>query len=102
MNDAFPAIIIPLFICLAIASMVWRGNRSRDLVEGWARENGFRLLSAEECWFSKGPFFWTTSKGQVVFRVEVQDGRGQARSGWVRCGSWFGGLWSDQTEVRWE
>jgi len=102
MNDPFPVIYILFILGLVIASAVWRGNRSRDLVERWARENGFRLLSAENCWFSNGPFFWTTSKSQVVFRVEVQDERGQVRSGWVRCGSLFGGLLSDQTEVRWE
>jgi hypothetical protein len=27
---------------------------------------------------------------------------GGVRSGWVRCGSWWLGLLSDQVEVRWD
>jgi hypothetical protein len=32
----------------------------------------------------------------------VRDKAGHVRSGWVRCGGWFAGLFSDKITVRWE
>ena len=89
-------------IILAVIAMVWHFRRSRSLLEDWAAENGYRLLSSQYRNFSRGPFFWTTSKGQTVYRVTVQDRDGATRSGWVRCGSWWGGLLSDKVQVRWD
>src|SRR5262249_35973173 len=51
--------------------------------------------------FFRGPFFWTSSKGQTVYRVTVEV-KGAVRTGWVRCGSWWLGLRSEQVEVRWD
>ena len=102
MSDPFIPFLMIIFIGVIIASVVWKESRGQELLERWARENSFRLLNVEECYFNRGPFFWTTAKGQVVFRVEVQDSQGRQRNGWVRCGSWIGGLLSDETEVRWE
>ena len=50
----------------------------------------------------RGPFSWTTSRSQTVYRVFIEDRFGRIRSGWVRCGSWFFGLSSEQIEVRWD
>jgi hypothetical protein len=45
-------------------------------------------------------FFWTTSQDQVVYYVTVLDQLGRERRGWVRCGSWFLGMFSNQADVR--
>ena len=34
-------------IILAVIAMVWHFRRSRSLLEGWAAENGYRLLSSQ-------------------------------------------------------
>ena len=82
--------------------IVWDYRRSLAILGEWASRNGYTIVSAERRYFSKGPFFWTTSRSQVVFRVQVQDASGYVRNGWVRCGSWWLGLMSDQVEVRWD
>ena len=46
--------------------------------------------------------FWTSSRGQTVYCVTVEDEQGNQRHGWVRCGSWLFGLLSDNVDVRWE
>ena len=38
----------------------------------------------------------------VIFWVRVRDGGGLERSGWVRCGSYRGGVARSQAEVKWE
>jgi hypothetical protein len=48
------------------------------------------------------PHFWTTSRDQVVYHVTVLDQLGRERKGWVRCGSWWFGLFSNKAEVRWD
>lgn len=101
-GGASQILTIAAIVFLAIIAMVWHFSRSRSLLENWAAENGYRLLSSQYRNFSRGPFFWTTSKGQTVYRVTVQDRDGGTRSGWVRCGSWWGGLLSDKVQVRWD
>ena len=74
-------------------------RRSRQLIANWAEDQGYRILHAEQRAFRRGPFGWS-SKGQTVWRVRLRDEQGREREGWVRCGSFAGGLLSDQIEVR--
>jgi hypothetical protein len=87
---------------VVVLAIVWHYRRAASLLRQWAERNGYRLVSSEYRLFVRGPFFWTTSKGQVVYRVTVQDAQGNTRSGWVRCGGWFLGLFSDHVEARWD
>src|SRR6476620_10535882 len=70
-------------------------SRSKAILRTWAKENGFELLSFDKRYmFGTGPFaWWTNSRNQIVFRVRVRDQTGRERSGWVRCGSYWGGVW---------
>jgi hypothetical protein len=80
----------------------WHFGRSSSLLHQWAEKNGFRIVRQEYRSFFKDPFFWTSSKGQTVYYVVVEDSAGTQRSGWVRCGGWWLGLLSDNVEVRWD
>ena len=100
MGSTFP--IVVAVITVAIGALAWHFSRSRSLLEKWATENGYQILHSEYRNLFRGPFFWTSSKGQTVYYVRVRDGEGNVRTGWVRCGSWWFGLMSDKTEVRWE
>jgi hypothetical protein len=71
------------------------------ILKRWARENGLRIINKERRSFFRGPFFWTSSKSQVVYRVEAEDRRGTRRMGWVRIGGFFWPF-SDKVEVRWD
>ncbi len=94
--------LIVIVMAVGIAAIAWHLSRSRSLLEEWAAENGYQILHSEYRNLFRGPFFWTSSKGQTVYYVKVRDSEGTIRTGWVRCGSWWLGLMSDKTEVRWE
>lgn len=101
--DNFAVVLLALaLVLIAVLGTWWHYGRSSSLLETWARRHGYHIISQEYCRFFKGPFFWTSSKGQVVYYVTVQDAEGRQRTGWVRCGGFFFGLWSDNVEVRWE
>ncbi len=102
MNDGAAILVVPVLLLLAAAGLAWHFSRSRSLLEQWAMENGYELLHTEYRNLFRGPFFWTSSKGQTVYYVKVRDRQGTTRSGWVRCGGWWLGLLSDKTQVRWE
>jgi hypothetical protein len=96
-----------IFVFFAVAAfvilgLVWHFGRSSSLLHQWAARNGYHLIRQEYRTFFKGPFFWTSTKGQTVYYVVVEDARGNKRSGWVRCGGWWLGLLSDNVEVRWD
>ena len=93
---------VVLVILVAVGSLIWHFTRSRSILEKWAERSGYEILESDYRNLVRGPFFWTSSKGQTVYRVKVRDRLGNIRSGWVRCGGWFSGLLSDATEVKWE
>jgi hypothetical protein len=95
-------VVFAVIVVLGVLIIIWHFGRSDALLQQWAQRNGYRLLDHRYCWVFKGPFFWTTSKGQTVYRVTVEDEQGRRRSGWVRCGGWFMGLISDKVEARWD
>lgn len=95
----FPLIFV---LVIAVAGLYWQYSRSRTLLEGWALQNDFELLSSDYRYLRKGPFTWTSSRNQTVYYVTVGDKQNQVRSGWVRCGGWWVGLYSGETEVAWD
>ncbi|MBC8327461.1 MAG: hypothetical protein H8E31_01805 [Planctomycetes bacterium] len=97
----------PLVFALPLLSLVvvlWIliFSRAGSLRDRWAQEQGFRLVSSRICWLWRGPFFFRSSNGQVVYRIEVVDEAGELRQGWLRCGGFFSGVWGSQTTVRWQ
>ena len=101
-DDLGGVCIVAAFVIFAVFMLAWHFSRSRSLLEPWAAENGYRIVESSYRNLVRGPFFWTTSKGQTVYRVTVEDESGRRRSGWVRCGGWFLGLLSDRVDVRWD
>jgi hypothetical protein len=93
---------IALLAVIVVLSLAWHFGRSSSLLHQWAAENGYRILRQEYRTLFKGPFFWTSSKGQTVYYVVVEDEDGNERRGWVRCGGWWFGLLSNHVDVRWD
>jgi hypothetical protein len=94
-----PALIIGVLL-VGLACYFYAFSRRSSLVlEKWVSENGYQLLSAQLRLFRKGPYWWS-SRSQSVYRVEILDAEGNMRSGWVRCGSWWMGVFSDQVEAK--
>ena len=102
MDSAAIVLVLIILLSLAIASIVWRGGRADSMLTDWAQSSGLRMLAAERRTFFKGPFFWTSTKGQMIFYVTVEETGGQIRHAWVRCGGYWLGMLSDNFEVRWE
>jgi hypothetical protein len=97
-NILIPVVLVPLAILLLILDF----TRQIAILTQWAIENGFKILDSERRFFRRGPFFWTTSRGRVVYYVRVKAEDGEIRSGWVRCGNWWLGVFINQAEVRWD
>ena len=93
----FPFIIV-VILGIAIVSASARENRMSGMVENWAREGGYQLISCEQPWFSSGPY-WFKSKSQRIYKVLVIDQAGHRRCAWLRCSGMF---WSTNVDVEWE
>ena len=96
------ALVMILAIVAAAAYITWFYRRAAAILQRWAQENDFQIVSSEPRILSRGPFFWTSSNAQVVYYVTVIDMAGRTRRGYVRCGSFWGGILSDKAEVRWD
>jgi hypothetical protein len=72
------------------------------VLDNWATENNLRIVEYERRSVRTGPFFFTTSRSQVVYRITVEDEAGQVRRGWARCGNPLVGLLSDRVVVQWD
>src|SRR4051812_40561228 len=89
-------------VLLVILIGSWQSAVSEKILRRWAEENGLLILAYRRCWIFRGPFTWTTTRSQDVYYVTVQDDNGRTRNGYVRCGSFWAGIFSDKAEVRWE
>ncbi len=93
--------ILLVLVALAVAMWVWTIRKSKRMVEEWARQQGMHLVSSEFRWWRRGPFFWKSSRNQTVLYVTVRMTDASIRSAFIRCGSWWWGLFQDQMEVKW-
>jgi hypothetical protein len=92
-------------ICSPIAALyAWgfiRVRRARADIRRAIRAEGMELLTMRQRWFRLGPLFWTTTRGQVVYRLTVRDSSGRSRTGWARWGrTWLPR--ADTLEIRWD
>ena len=80
----------------------WRDARARELIADWARRRHFRIRACRRAWLGRGPFVLTTSRYQLVYRLELDDLRlGGPCTAWARCGTRFlGRLSDDAVDVR--
>ena len=93
-------LVLALFAAVALVT-TWRLRRGREIVEDWARREGYDLVSVERCWIWRGPFFLRSGDQHAVYQVHVRDAEGGSRQAYVRCGSWVFGMMSDQVSVEW-
>jgi hypothetical protein len=87
---------------LVIVFIIGMNRRSGQLLDRWASQNGYHIIERERRRYRKGPFFWTSSNNQVIYRVTVRDAYGNFHRGWVRCGSYQLGSWSGDVDVQWD
>jgi hypothetical protein len=93
-----------LVFSLIVGICLVRNDRSKAILRKWADANGFEILQKKVRWFYFGPFEWlTTGRSQIIYSFTARDRQGDQRSGWARCGSYWGGIFfSDKIEIRWD
>jgi hypothetical protein len=94
-----------IFGCLVVFIFVlaYQYKNVQLLLDAWARENKYTILSKQYAFLWRGPFWWSSSN-QTVYRIKVQDKCGQIKSGWVRLTNftWASGkvpyeaVWDDE------
>jgi hypothetical protein len=98
-------VVGPLMVVFVVAASWWFDRRSKIILKKWADENGFDIVEKRQRYmFFTGPFrFWTNGRNQVVYFLRIRDRGGHERSGWARCGAYFGGVFfSNKIEIRWD
>ena|SRR5947207_4805601 len=95
-------VIIVLIVGLPIVYVIGIYRRTGRMLSRWATRNGYRIIESERRKILKGPFFWSSSNNQIIYRVTIQDAYGNIYRGWVRCGNYFWGAWTDELDVRWD
>jgi hypothetical protein len=96
------AFIIIIVIVVGLFATIWHFSRSSSVLDQWAAENGYRIISQNYRHLVKGPFFLRSGKGHAVYYVTVEDESGRQRSGYVRIGGWIAGVLSDKVTVEWD
>ncbi|BCU76300.1 hypothetical protein llg_10150 [Luteolibacter sp. LG18] len=102
MHNMVPILVVVLAVSVGTFMLFAVDARARSEVADWLSRNGFQLLEIEARAFKKGPFTFTGSPNQHVFRIEARDSAGGIVKGWARYGDWVFGWMSDEVEVRWD
>jgi hypothetical protein len=106
LNDSGSGALFFIFVFVAIVLVSfyarWHYRRADQILQNWAARNRVRILSSETRHLRRGPFWWSTSDSQVVLYVHVRDESGRERKGYLRLGSFMGGMLTDQVDVGWD
>ena len=102
MNQDAVAVLFVVWILIALAWMVMRSSRAEAMVDRFVKGGGYRLLRKERRTLFRGPFFFSTGRGQEVFYLTLEDREGHVRRCYLRCGGAFFGMLSDNVEVIWD
>ncbi len=97
MSSLFEALIIAIIIFLTIF-MIWSYSRANQVFDDWVRNNNFKVRKQSLKLLFRGRFTLTTSGGQIVYLVELEDGK----KCWVIMGGYFAGMLSKRLQVFWE
>ena len=93
--------IAGIFIVAIAAWGVVRLRRGRAAIQAVLEREGYEVLQMERRIVRQGPFWWTTTPAQIVFRVLVLEPNGRQRTVWAR----WGRRWlpePDTLELRWD
>jgi len=91
-----------LIVGIALGLEHRRSRRCQQFIRAWAEENNYRLIEVRNMFPFAGPFLWTRSGPQAVFRVSIYEGTGVIRSAWLLCGNWWGRITSNDIRVHWD
>ena len=91
--------LVILSIAIIVVVLVLMFLRAKQILETWARENGYEILSSDLRLLSRGPYKWTLLGKQWVFHVTVRANDGTVRTGYVKCGSFFWGVFVNKAEA---
>jgi len=94
--------LIILVLTIVVSVMVLMFLRARQILETWAEDNGYEILSSDLRFLSRGPYSWTLLGKQWVFHVTVRDHERIVRTGFVKCGSFWWGIWVNRAEAEWD
>jgi hypothetical protein len=88
-----------LIIFLSIIALVLHltYSRSKIILHSWAEENGYQILSSKLRFLSR-PYTYTLLGKQWVFHVVVRTSY-STKSGYVKCGSFFWGVFVNRAEA---
>jgi hypothetical protein len=93
---AVPFIIIALFVW-----GVLRLRRGRAAIQVALEQAGYEVVKMERRIVRQGPFLWTTSNSQIVYRVLVSERSGRQRTAWARWGrTWLPE--PDKLDLKWD
>ena len=93
--------VVAFGLSVVILSAMGSGSRAALMLDVWASENGYEILSRENRQLFRGPYFFAT-RGQEVYRIVARGRDGIERSGYARCGGFWLGTWSRHVDVRWD
>ena len=91
-----------LGVSLIIVVLLLMYSRARMILQTWAGENDCKILSSKLRFLNRGPYTWTLFGKQWVFHVAVRDTEGTIRTGYVKCGSFFWGVFVNKAEAIWD
>jgi hypothetical protein len=104
--------IIPILIIVVVFALVgafgwwmyqWQYEKADRLLENWARQNSFTVLSKERANPpGTGPAVRYARNTQVIYRIVVQDAEGKKNMGLVKIGNPTIGVLSDEVEAEWD
>ena len=95
---AAPLVIAAIF---GVWLVRWQFRCSDQMLETWAREQGYTILKKQRANIGDGPMGTRQASRAVKYRVALTDQAGQTRRALVTLGSRSSGILAQEIAVEW-
>ena len=97
-----PFIAAGVGLVIIVLVIEWHKRRARRILNNWAKENEYEVVSAHVRWFLRGPYSLFFTHKQIVLQFMVSDSNGATKTGWACCGHGNLGVIREMIDVQWD
>jgi hypothetical protein len=94
-------VVIVFILCFVLGWNFYYVRLAERILRRWAAEHDFEVVSFKRVIFGHPFGFMINSRSQVILAITVRDRKGRERSGWLKCGSFWAGVFSNEAQVKW-
>ena len=102
MNNYLFLLITAAIVISPSALVVWQRYRRYAILRQWEARQPYVWIEYKKRHYFKEPSLRDAFTRETFYQITAYNRKGRIRRGWLRCGSWWLGSFTNRIQVSWE